>query len=117
MEVTKWLKPSISVSRIGDSASVSTMSICSIEDVAAAVDAPFWFQLYVMRDRGFVRELIQRAIAVKCSALFPTLDLPILGQDVKNGMTVQSGRRTEEETHAAHIVNHRRFTCLVHFAP
>jgi L-lactate dehydrogenase (cytochrome) len=70
---------------------LSTMSICSIEDVAAAVDAPFWFQLYVMRDRGFVRELIQRAIAAKCSALFPTLDLPILGQrycDVKNGMTV-----------------------------
>lgn len=67
------------------------MSICSIEDVAAAVDAPFWFQLYVMRDWGFVRELIQRAIAAKCSALFPTLDLPILGQrycDVKNGMTV-----------------------------
>ena len=70
---------------------LSTMSICSIEDVAEAVDHPFWFQLYVMRDRGFVRELIERAVAAKCSALFPTLDLQILGErycDVKNGMTV-----------------------------
>jgi L-lactate dehydrogenase (cytochrome) len=70
---------------------LSTMSICSIEDVAEAVDLPFWFQLYVMRDRGFVRELIERAIAVKCSALMPTLDLQILGErycDVKNGMIV-----------------------------
>jgi L-lactate dehydrogenase (cytochrome) len=70
---------------------LSTMSIDSIEDVAAAVDKPFWFQLYVMRDRGFVRELIERAIAAKCSVLMPTLDLNILGQrhcDVKNGMTV-----------------------------
>jgi L-lactate dehydrogenase (cytochrome) len=70
---------------------LSTMSIDSIEDVAAAVERPFWFQLYVMRDRGFVRELIERAIAAKCSVLMPTLDLNILGQrhcDVKNGMTV-----------------------------
>ena len=70
---------------------LSTMSICSIEDVAASVDQPFWFQLYVMRDRGFVRELIERALAAGCSALFPTLDLPILGErycDVKNGMKV-----------------------------
>lgn len=70
---------------------LSTMSICSIEDVAAATDEPFWFQLYVMRDRGFVRELIQRAIAAKCSALFPTLDLPVQGQrhcDIRNGMSV-----------------------------
>jgi L-lactate dehydrogenase (cytochrome) len=70
---------------------LSTMSICSIEDVAASVDQPFWFQLYLMRDRGFVRELIERALAANCSALFPTLDLPILGErycDVKNGMTV-----------------------------
>jgi isopentenyl diphosphate isomerase/L-lactate dehydrogenase-like FMN-dependent dehydrogenase len=67
------------------------MSICSIEDVAAAVDRPFWFQLYVMRDRGFVRELIVRAIAANCSALMPTLDLAAEGErycDVKNGMTV-----------------------------
>ncbi len=48
---------------------LSTMSICSIEDVAGAVDRPFWFQLYVVRDRGFVRELIQRAIAAKCNVL------------------------------------------------
>ncbi|WP_183717411.1 alpha-hydroxy acid oxidase [Paraburkholderia tropica] len=70
---------------------LSTMSICSIEDVAANVGEPFWFQLYVMRDRGFVRSLIERAIEAKCSALMPTLDLQILGQrhcDIKNGMTV-----------------------------
>src|SRR6202049_2717288 len=54
---------------------LSTMSICSIEDVAGAVDKPFWFQLYVIRDRGFVRELIERAAAAKCSVLVPTLDL------------------------------------------
>jgi L-lactate dehydrogenase (cytochrome) len=70
---------------------LSTMSICSIEDVAAAVDKPFWFQLYVMKDRGFVRALIERAAAAKCSALVLTVDLQILGQrhsDIKNGMTV-----------------------------
>jgi L-lactate dehydrogenase (cytochrome) len=70
---------------------LSTMSIDSIEDVAAAVAKPFWFQLYVIRDRGFVRELIERAIAAKCSVLMPTLDLNVLGQrhcDIKNGMTV-----------------------------
>lgn len=70
---------------------LSTMSIDSIEDVAAAVEQPFWFQLYVMRDRGFVRELIARAIAAKCSVLMPTLDLNVLGQrhcDVKNGLSV-----------------------------
>jgi len=70
---------------------LSTMSICSIEDVASAVDQPFWFQLYVMRDRGYIRELIQRAAAAKCSALMLTVDLQVLGQrhaDIKNGMTV-----------------------------
>ncbi len=70
---------------------LSTMSICSIEDVAAAVDKPFWFQLYVMRDRGFARSLIERAAAAKCSALVLTVDLQTLGQrhrDIKNGMTV-----------------------------
>ncbi len=70
---------------------LSTMSICSIEDVAAAVNKPFWFQLYVMKDRGFVRSLIERAAAVKCSALVLTVDLQVLGQrhrDIKNGMTV-----------------------------
>jgi L-lactate dehydrogenase (cytochrome) len=70
---------------------LSTMSICSIEDVAAAVDKPFWFQLYVMRDRGFIRELVARAAAARCSALVLTVDLQVLGQrhrDIKNGMTV-----------------------------
>jgi len=70
---------------------LSTMSVCSIEDVAAAVGRPFWFQLYVMRDRGFVRALIERAIAARCSALVLTVDLQVLGQrhcDVRNGMTV-----------------------------
>ena len=70
---------------------LSTMSICSIEDVAEAVDKPFWFQLYVMRDRGFSRTLVERAIAAKCSALVLTLDLQIQGQrhnDIKNGLAV-----------------------------
>ena len=70
---------------------LSTMSICSIEDVAQAVDKPFWFQLYVMRDRGFIRSLIERAAAAGCSALVLTVDLQVLGQrhcDVRSGMTV-----------------------------
>ena len=70
---------------------LSTVSVCSIEDVATAVEKPFWFQLYVIRDRGFVRDLIDRAIAAKCSALVVTLDLNVLGQrhcDVRNGLTV-----------------------------
>src|ERR1700681_659870 len=70
---------------------LSTMSICSIEDVAAAVKKPFWFQLYVMRDRGFIRDLIARAKAAKCSALVLTIDLQILGQrhcDIRNGLSV-----------------------------
>jgi L-lactate dehydrogenase (cytochrome) len=70
---------------------LSTMSICSIEDVAGAVQKPFWFQLYVMRDRGFVQALIERAIAAKCSALFLTVDLPVNGQrhcDIRNGLSV-----------------------------
>jgi L-lactate dehydrogenase (cytochrome) len=69
----------------------STMSICSIEDIAAAVDKPFWFQLYVMKDRGFIKALIERAIAARCSALVLTVDLQVIGQrhqDIKNGMTV-----------------------------
>src|ERR1700754_4963348 len=70
---------------------LSTMSICSIEDVAASVDKPFWFQLYVMKDRGFIKALIERAIAAKCSALVLTVDLQVIGQrhqDIKNGITV-----------------------------
>ena len=69
---------------------LSTMSICSIEDIAAATTAPFWFQLYVMRDRDFVERLIDRAKAARCSALMLTLDLQILGQrhkDIKNGLS------------------------------
>lgn len=69
---------------------LSTMSICSIEDVAERTTKPFWFQLYVMKDRGFIERLIERAKAAKCSALVLTLDLQILGQrhkDLKNGLT------------------------------
>ncbi|HUC46318.1 MAG TPA: alpha-hydroxy acid oxidase [Hyphomicrobiaceae bacterium] len=69
---------------------LSTMSICSIEDVAENSKEPFWFQLYVMKDREFIDRLIDRAKAAGCSALMLTLDLQILGQrhkDVKNGLT------------------------------
>jgi len=69
---------------------LSTMSICSIEDVAANTTRPFWFQLYVMKDRDFVMDLIDRAKAAKCSALMLTLDLQILGQrhkDLRNDLT------------------------------
>jgi len=70
---------------------MSTLSILSIEDLAASVDKPFWFQLYVMKDRGFVRSLIERAAAAGCSALVLTVDLQVLGQrhiDIKNGLSV-----------------------------
>jgi len=69
---------------------LSTMSICSIEDIAAHTTAPFWFQLYVMKDRGFIERLIDRAKAAQCGALVLTLDLQILGQrhkDLKNGLS------------------------------
>ncbi|MEY2992652.1 MAG: hypothetical protein RI946_2046 [Pseudomonadota bacterium] len=69
---------------------LSTMSICSIEDVAEHTTKPFWFQLYTMKDTGFVSNLIQRAKDAKCSALVITLDLQILGQrhkDLKNGLS------------------------------
>jgi len=77
--------------RFGVPFTLSTMSICSIEDVAESTTTPFWFQLYVMRDRDFIKRLIGRAKAAKCSALVLTLDLPLLGQrhkDLKNGMSV-----------------------------
>jgi L-lactate dehydrogenase (cytochrome) len=70
---------------------LSTMSICSIEDVRSATSQPFWFQQYLMRDRGFNQELIDRAIAAQCSALMLTLDLQILGErrrDPRNGLTI-----------------------------
>lgn len=70
--------------------SLSTMSICSIEDVAEHTTAPFWFQLYVMRDREFMKNLIKRAQIARCSALILTADLQVLGQrhkDIKNGLS------------------------------
>ncbi len=69
---------------------LSTVSICSIEDIAAHTQAPFWFQLYMMRDRDFIGRLIERAKAANCSALMLTLDLQVLGQrhkDIKNGLS------------------------------
>lgn len=69
---------------------LSTMSICSLEDVAAETKHPFWFQLYVMRDRAFMENLILRAKQAGCSALVLTLDLQVLGQrhqDIKNGLS------------------------------
>jgi L-lactate dehydrogenase (cytochrome) len=70
---------------------LSTMSICSIEDVRSVVKKPFWFQLYLMRDRGFNAELIERAKAAQCSALMLTVDMPIQGlrrRDPKNGLSI-----------------------------
>jgi L-lactate dehydrogenase (cytochrome) len=70
---------------------LSTMSICSIEDVRAATPQPFWFQQYLMRDRGFNQELIDRAAAAQCSALMLTLDLQVIGErrrDPRNGLTI-----------------------------
>ena len=70
---------------------LSTMSICSIEDVAEATDKPFWFQLYVIRDRNFSKDILARAANAKCNVLVLTVDLQVLGQrhrDIKNGMTV-----------------------------
>jgi L-lactate dehydrogenase (cytochrome) len=76
--------------RFGVPFTLSTMSICSIEDVKAHTSKPFWFQLYVMRDRAFIEGLIDRARAAGCGALVLTLDLQILGQrhkDLKNGLS------------------------------
>ena len=70
---------------------LSTMSICSIEDVRQAVSKPFWFQLYLVRDREFNRELIERARAAQCSALMLTVDMPVQGlrrRDPKNGLSI-----------------------------
>ena len=81
----------LAAQRFGVPFTLSTVSICSIEDVARHTAAPFWFQLYVMRDRGFNASLIERAKLAGCSALVVTLDLQINGQrhkDLKNGMTV-----------------------------
>jgi L-lactate dehydrogenase (cytochrome) len=73
------------------------MSICSIEDIAAHTKAPFWFQLYVMRDRHFIERLIDRAKAANCGALMLTLDLQILGQchkDLKTACRRRPSRRS-----------------------
>jgi len=70
---------------------LSTVSICSMEDVAAATTKPFWFQLYFMKDRDFVAQLIARAAKIGCSALVLTVDLPVTGQrhrDIRNGLSV-----------------------------
>ena len=88
---------------------LSTLSICSIEDVAGAVEKPFWFQLYFMKDRGFIADLIARAEAAKCSALVLTADLQVLGQrhrDVHNGMTVPPRIRLQT---IAHILSKPRW--------
>lgn len=83
------IKAARAAEKYGIPFTLSTMSVCSIEDVAENTTAPFWFQLYVMRDRGFIERLIDRAKAAKCSALVLTMDLQILGQrhkDIKNGL-------------------------------
>ena len=84
------IKAARAAAKAGIPFTLSTMSICSIEDVAGNSDTPFWFQLYVMRDREFIERLIDRAKAAKCSALVLTMDLQILGQrhkDVRNGLS------------------------------
>src|SRR6266498_3271131 len=83
---------------------LSTMSICSIEDVAAAVGKPFWFQLYVMRDRGFIKALIERAAAARCSALVLTVDLQVLGQLILKGILDVEDARTAAKTGAAALI-------------
>jgi L-lactate dehydrogenase (cytochrome) len=84
------IKAAKAAEKFGVPFTLSTMSICSIEDVAENTSKPFWFQLYMMRDRGFIERLIDRAKAAKCSALVLTMDLQILGQrhkDIRNGLS------------------------------
>ncbi|SEN13126.1 L-lactate dehydrogenase (cytochrome) [Gemmobacter aquatilis] len=84
------IKAARAAEKFGVPFTLSTMSICSIEDVAAQTSSPFWFQLYVMRDEAFVDNIIERARKAGCSALVLTLDLQILGQrhkDLKNGLS------------------------------
>ncbi len=84
------IKAALAAEKFGVPFTLSTMSICSIEDVAKHTSRPFWFQLYVMRDRDFIGRLIDRAKAAGCSALMLTLDLQILGQrhkDIRNGLS------------------------------
>ena len=90
----QWVNGEIQAAKAAEKFGVpfclSTMSICSIEDVANAVSKPFWFQLYVMRDREYIKNLILRARAAQCSALVLTVDLQIMGQrhkDIRNGLS------------------------------
>jgi len=87
------IKAARAAEKFGVPFTLSTMSICSIEDVRAHTDAPFWFQLYVMRDEEFVDNIIERAKNAGVSALVITVDLQILGQrhkDLKNGLAGRS---------------------------
>ena len=84
------IKAARAAEKFGIPFTLSTMGICSIEDIAENTTKPFWFQLYVMKDRDFIYRLIDRAKAAKCSALMLTMDLQILGQrhkDLRNGLT------------------------------
>ncbi len=84
------IKAARACAKFGVPYTLSTMSICSIEEVARNTDAPFWFQLYVMKDKDFTKGLIDRANAAECSALVVTLDLQVIGKrhaDARNGMT------------------------------
>ena len=99
----QWADGEIKAARAAEAFGVpftlSTMSVCSIEDVAENTSKPFWFQLYVMRDEVFVKNIIERAKAAKCSALVLTLDLQILGQrhkDLKNGLTMPFGCQIDD---------------------
>ena len=91
------IKAARAAEKFGVPFTLSTMAICSIEDVAENTSKPFWFQLYVMKDKPFVERLIDRAKAAKCSALVLTMDLQILGQrhkDVRNGLTAPTSGPT-----------------------
>jgi isopentenyl diphosphate isomerase/L-lactate dehydrogenase-like FMN-dependent dehydrogenase len=84
------IKAAKAAEKFGIPFTLSTMSICSIEDIAQNTQAPFWFQLYMMRDRDAMKKMIERARAARCSALVLTLDLQVIGQrhkDLKNGLT------------------------------
>ncbi len=84
------IKAAKAAEKFGIPFTLSTMSICSIEDIAQNTQAPFWFQLYMMRDREAMKKMIERARAARCSALILTLDLQVIGQrhkDLKNGLT------------------------------
>ena len=84
------IKPARAAEKFGIPFTLSTMSICSIEDIAEHTSAPFWFQLYMMRDRDAMARMIDRCKAARCSALVLTLDLQVIGQrhkDLKNGLT------------------------------